>query len=116
MANSPFAVAGLVTLLAAGGWDPAQTKYDCRDFNDVKTGLAQRGETPRAAGVVGAPSNGQLLMFFRSEQGGWTIVAVDRVLQLGCVGNYGTQWSTGTAAIDVLMKSPVPLPPLKTDD
>lgn len=115
MAN-PLVTVGLLTVLAATGWDPAQTKYDCRSYAEMKAGLAQRGETPRAAGVVGPPSNGQLLMFFRSEQGNWTIVAVDRHQQLACVGNFGTEWSAGVTAIDALMSSPIPPPPLPGAD
>lgn len=116
---SPLVTAGLLSvLLAAAGdrqWDPAQTKYDCRPYADMKAGLAQRGETPRAAGIVGPPSNGQLLMFFRSEQGNWTIIAVDRRRQLACLGNFGTRWS-GADGIETLMNSPIPPPPVPGPD
>lgn len=117
---SPLVTAGLMSvLLAAAGdrqWDPAQTKYDCRPYAEMTAGLAQRGETARAAGVVGAPSNGQVLMFFRATGGNWTIVAVDRRRQLACVGNFGTEWSSGDEAIETLMNSPIPLPPLPGAD
>lgn len=103
---------------AQGKWDPAQTEMDCRPYDEMAADLQKRfGEQPSGIGVVGVPEAGIGLMLFLGQATSrgrtFSIVAIRRADNEACMGNYGTDWVTGSA-IQRLLDSSVPRGPAKT--
>ena len=97
-----------------GGWDPAQTKIDCRPLDEMLDALKKENdEVPVGVGIVGDSASGVRLLLLSSPHGEtFSIVAVMPAANRACMGNFGTNWTTGNSVRE-LLDTPVPATPPK---